>query len=97
MPVEPVSTMTESIVWQLVVPGTQSVTLMNGTSTESVPFGPALTITGATLPAGVEPSSPDAPSEALPPDELELPSALLPPEELELPSAKLPLEEPLPS
>src|SRR5579883_2383592 len=39
-PLDPVSTLTWSMVWQLLVFGTQMVTLTKGTSTEPAPPGP---------------------------------------------------------
>jgi hypothetical protein len=50
MPLDPVSTLTWSIVWQFDVPGAQSVTLTKGTLAEPpAPEGPLSTMRGATL------------------------------------------------
>ena len=62
-PLDPVSTLTWSMVWHVEVPGMQMVTLTNGTSTETVPGGPSSTMSGATLspvsaPSGIASASP---------------------------------------
>src|SRR5271163_2473585 len=54
------------MVWHWLVPGTQSVTLMNGTSSDEEPGGPSLTTIGVVLSTGGEPESgePDSKSDS---------------------------------
>src|SRR5579863_8832978 len=73
-PTEPVSTRTSLIVWQVEVPGSQIVTLVNGWLKES-PAGPAFTWSGCELFTGV----PDVPVLPDPEPELELEGLLPPP------------------